>query len=383
VGSTTRTAGRPQRAKQRSATPKPPQGRLAPRRFKPIPDDAPAKELGEYLRAMIRSREGLTLDKLAAAGGLAKTTLTTTMDGRSKEWAAVQRLIDAYLAVTGEADLTARTYDEIRRRYEIGRAAHAGRQKQEGKTVKPGTSVAPPEPLPPFYAAKVVQKTVKLPRRTPGASIDATSMKFLTEDEVSRRVAEIGQLRRLAERYKADVAALGRTRGRVAVTGRDGPGGRPMPRLCQLDAAEATALLSRGPWVSVHTDLYQGISFLFEGEGPPVQRPARGPGQAVSTIDRAAASQLPWTAPGWSRPPARAEPDAATRSPAGPARVRERASLWLQVYPLLLIAAGIAVLPVDGLWPLGVAAVLAAAGILLLRAHPATGPLDARQRASG
>jgi hypothetical protein len=406
-------------ARTHRAAPRPPQGRLAPRRFKPIPDDAPARELGEYLRAMIRSREDMTLDKLAAAGGLAKTTLTTTMDGRSKEWAAVQRLIDAYLAFTGEADLTARAYDEIRRLYRVGRTNHAARQRREGRPVKSAAAsaaasvAATPEspPLPPFYAAKVVRRTVKLPRRTPGAGIDPSRRVFLPVDEVSARVDEIRRLRRLAERYKAHAAAATRTRGRVAVTGRATPGGAPMPGLCRLDAAEAAALLARGPWVSVHQDLYQGISFLFEDHDPTTPQPeasepatagpaegrtatvglaADGPAAGdwgkpgtgrtpvVFTVDRSEASQFPWPAPGWHRPatPASSPPPAMTVA-------WSPAPLWRQLYPLLLIAAGIALLPVSELRPLGAAALATAAGILGLRLHPITAAQPARTEVIG
>jgi hypothetical protein len=59
------------------------------------------------------------------------------------------------------------------------------------------------------------------------------------------------------------------------------------------------------------------------------------------------------------------------------------APLWRPLYPLLLIAAGIALLPVSELRPLGAAALATAAGILGLRLHPITAAQPARTEVIG
>jgi hypothetical protein len=168
--------------------------KLSPRSFKAIPDDAPAKELGEYLRQISRETT-VPLERIAAAGGMALNTLTTTMDGRSKSWPSVQNWINAYTKAVGP--LYARQMDEIERRYKAGRANHEARLKSGDPSRAPQTVTSVENDPATFLttwaslagkAPTQVVVAIKLPRRTPGAGIDPVNKKFLSGSEIDARV---------------------------------------------------------------------------------------------------------------------------------------------------------------------------------------------------
>jgi hypothetical protein len=125
--------------------------KLAPKQFKPIPDGAPAKELGEYLRAMIRAAD-VTLDRVAAAGGMAKNTLTTTMDGRSKGWPSIQEWLNAYSKAVGTPPY-ARQIDDIRRLFQRGQQNHRNALRSLRATKSATSTTEPPAQAPTAGAA--------------------------------------------------------------------------------------------------------------------------------------------------------------------------------------------------------------------------------------
>ncbi|WFF08062.1 helix-turn-helix transcriptional regulator [Micromonospora sp. WMMD1076] len=174
--------------------------KIAPKQFKPIPDDAPAKELGEFLRAMIRNTN-LSLDRIAAAGGMSKNTLTTTMDGRSKGRESIDNWINAYSKAVGAPPYT-RQVDEINRLYALGQQNHhAGRRRTRPAVgAMPSTTTTPAattaaamaagEVLP-SPASLLVEICIELPRRTPGGGIDPHAERFLEQDEIDEKIAAI------------------------------------------------------------------------------------------------------------------------------------------------------------------------------------------------
>ncbi|MFC3744019.1 hypothetical protein [Paractinoplanes deccanensis] len=174
--------------------------KIAPKRFKPIPEDAPARELGEYLRAMVRE-SGVSLDRIAAAGGMAKNTLTTTMNGQSKEWPSVLNWITAYSKAFRGPE--ARQMADIRRLYQLGRDRHlaALSRPRTAQTAAPAAaqtteSADPGDIRQPSPESLLTEVYIPLPRRTPGAGIDAHLKRFLTKDEIEARIATIKHLER-------------------------------------------------------------------------------------------------------------------------------------------------------------------------------------------
>jgi hypothetical protein len=176
------------------------------KKFKPIPADAPARELAEYLRAMICESDA-SLDRIAKAGRMSKNTLTTTMDGRSKEWPSVQNWITAYSeAVRGPS---AEQMQEIHRRFRLGRDNHLAevRRHQTAKAAAADASAAamvaePPVMVDPEHLwqpspeSLLTEVYIRLPKRTPGAGINTYLKQFLTEDEIEARIATIKRLER-------------------------------------------------------------------------------------------------------------------------------------------------------------------------------------------
>ncbi|MFI7597097.1 hypothetical protein [Actinoplanes sp. NPDC049681] len=318
--------------------PKPAWEKLAPKKFQPIPDDAPARELGEYMRAMVRDA-GISLDRFAAAGGMAKNTFTTTMDGRSKGWESVENWIKAYTNAY-RAPYT-RQMEDLRRYFDIGRERHlaALRQARAAKadraTAPPAPSPAPPGPvdaaatLPPLYAQRLVAISIKLPKRTPGAGIDPVGERFLEGDEILERVRYLKQIRRARE---LGAASRLRAPARPVRKGRPATGHEPV-------------------WF----DLTSAVAAAGVGTRPKDAPPH---GEELPTVPSPAAAAA-----------------LHERSPRRHAGLRRRGHLpeplhgWLlAAYPLLLIVAGIAIIATSAsLFLAGAAAVTVGVLVLLMR----------------
>jgi hypothetical protein len=247
--------------------PGPAPAKIAPKKFKPIPDAAPAKELGEYLREMIRAAD-VSLDRVAAAGRIAKNTLTTTMDGRSKGWPSIQQWITAYNKAVGVPAYT-RQIDEIRHLYQLGRHNHlaALRTARTTKTAAGTTEPAPASPAAPAAAEEdlpapewlLVEISIKLPRRTPGASIDPDSGQVLDDDEIEARV-EATKKETLRRRL------------------REGP-----IRYRQEPDKWFTSV-TRGPWTAVYLSTAAPYRVLRPRRWPKVRLPAYLPSELPSEL---------------------------------------------------------------------------------------------------
>jgi transcriptional regulator with XRE-family HTH domain len=168
----------------RTATPPSATGQLAQKAFKPIPADRPAKELGEYLRTLVRSTN-LKLDAIAAHSGLAKSTMSTTMNGTSKTRQSVQDVLDALQAVGRQ--ITDDEAAEVWRLYDVGRqnlAAQRDAGPDASRTDPKPASVADdrvleqPTPMDIAVWASTtggmeipLRDPIELPRRVPGQHI--------------------------------------------------------------------------------------------------------------------------------------------------------------------------------------------------------------------
>jgi len=99
---------------------------------------------------MIRDAD-VSLDRVAAAGRIAKNTLTTTMDGRSKGWPSIQQWITAYSKAVG-VSVYARQVDDIRRLYQLGRHNHLAAQRS-ARATKAAAGTSEPAPASPAASA--------------------------------------------------------------------------------------------------------------------------------------------------------------------------------------------------------------------------------------
>ncbi|WP_127500543.1 hypothetical protein [Actinoplanes solisilvae] len=178
---------------------RPKQTKLSPRAFKEIPDDREAQALGQYLRDMLREQD--ILPSRMTRTGVAKNTITTTMDGRYKGWPSVEKWLEVFTDKRVGGTYTQQQYDRIRELHEEGRRKHEQNLK---KTVQPRkkprprraeqvTPAAVPSPaVAPValgrFAASSGSLHAQLPRREPGMRINVAEGVFLDDEEARARV---------------------------------------------------------------------------------------------------------------------------------------------------------------------------------------------------
>jgi hypothetical protein len=172
--------------------------KLSPRSFKDIPKDRPARALGEYLRGMLREQD--ILPGRMTRTGVAKNTITTTMDGRYKGWPSIERWLDVFTDKRVGGTYTQQQFDRIRELHDEGRRNHEQNLKKAAQPRKkprprraeqvalapvPGPAVAPVAPG--RFLASSGSLHAHLPRREPGMRINVAEGVFLDDAEARER----------------------------------------------------------------------------------------------------------------------------------------------------------------------------------------------------
>ncbi|MCM4084737.1 hypothetical protein [Paractinoplanes hotanensis] len=251
---------------------------LAPKAFKPIPADRPARELGEYLRELIRSTK-LTLERTAQKSGLPKSTMSTTVNGTAKGRQSVQDLLDALAAVGRE--LTTEELDKVWQLYEVGRRNLIAQQeekkaRQRADAPMSRSVVQPTAQDITVFAHAVVggmtitSTSIELPRRVPGEHLQLTRSAMFRQ---THGVEDDGGYRRRINLTRID--ALNRE-GPTAPSTR---AARTLPSPRPVDAREEVDLED---WISSLGRAYRRPNDRYAAlavpeSGAPVQPAASAP----------------------------------------------------------------------------------------------------------
>ncbi|WP_433732516.1 hypothetical protein ACQP2Y_46900 (plasmid) [Actinoplanes sp. CA-051413] len=195
--------------------------KLTPRSFKDIPEDRPAKALGEYLRKMLRDQD--ILPDWMTRTGTAKNTITTTMDGRYKGWPSIEKWLEVFVDERVGGTYTQQQYDHIRELHEEGRKSHQANtpkvakpaprrkaRKSEQAAPAPAPGPAPPPPAPRRFPASSASLHAQLPRREPGMRLNVAEGVFLDDHEAQQRQTELRQeaLRKAQEAWQRRAETL-------------------------------------------------------------------------------------------------------------------------------------------------------------------------------